>query len=67
VIGPRASDAPFAAEVAIDTGVAGIHDAGIAYRLDDVPLPVPQLVAGPTAAVVALQAVATALRSNRKA
>jgi formylmethanofuran dehydrogenase subunit B len=64
VIGPRASDAPFATEVAIDTGVAGIHEAGIAYRLDDVPLPVPQIVAGPSSAVAVLQAVATALRST---
>jgi formylmethanofuran dehydrogenase subunit B len=64
VIGPRASDAPFATEVAIDTGVAGIHEAGIGYRLDDVPLPVPQIVAGPISAVAALQAVAAALRST---
>jgi formylmethanofuran dehydrogenase subunit B len=64
VIGPRANDAPFATDVAIDTGVAGIHEAGIAYRLDDVPLPVPEIVAGPSSTVAALQAVATALRSN---
>jgi formylmethanofuran dehydrogenase subunit B len=64
IIGPRASDAPFATEVAIDTGVAGIHEAGIGYRLDDVPLPVPQIVAGPISAVAALQAVAAALRST---
>jgi formylmethanofuran dehydrogenase subunit B len=37
VVGPRASEAPFAAKVAIDTGVAGIHEAGIAYRMDEVP------------------------------
>ena len=39
VIGPRASEAPFAVRVAIDTGVAGIHEAGTAYRMDEVPLP----------------------------
>jgi formylmethanofuran dehydrogenase subunit B len=39
VIGPRASAAPFPADVTIDTGVAGIHEAGIAYRMDDIPLP----------------------------
>src|SRR5207237_9550403 len=39
VIGPRASEAPFATRVAIDTGVAGIHEAGTAYRMDEVALP----------------------------
>jgi formylmethanofuran dehydrogenase subunit B len=37
-IGPRASAATFAPRVAIDTGVAGIHEGGIAYRMDEVPL-----------------------------
>jgi formylmethanofuran dehydrogenase subunit B len=39
VIGPRASEAAFSARIAIDTGVAGIHEGGTAYRMDDVPLP----------------------------
>ncbi|MBA3345021.1 MAG: hypothetical protein H0T44_06925 [Gemmatimonadales bacterium] len=39
VIGPRASEAPLTARVAIDTGVAGIHEGGTAYRMDEVPLP----------------------------
>jgi formylmethanofuran dehydrogenase subunit B len=39
VIGPRASEASFPARIAIDTGVAGIHEGGTAYRMDDVPLP----------------------------
>jgi len=39
VVGPRASEAPFPARVAIDTGVAGIHEGGTAYRMDDLPLP----------------------------
>jgi formylmethanofuran dehydrogenase subunit B len=38
VIGPRASEAPFGPRVAIDTGVAGIHEGGTAYRADEVPL-----------------------------
>lgn len=38
-IGPRASAATFAPAVAIDTGVAGIHEGGTAFRMDDVPLP----------------------------
>ncbi len=37
-IGPRASQASFTPRVAIDTGVAGIHEAGTAYRMDEVPL-----------------------------
>jgi formylmethanofuran dehydrogenase subunit B len=39
VIGPAASAAPFDAAVSIDTGVAGIHESGTAFRMDDVPLP----------------------------
>ena len=35
---PRASQAPFPTRVAIDTGVAGIHEGGTAYRMDEVPL-----------------------------
>ena len=38
VIGPRASEASFKPRVAIDTGVAGIHEGGTAYRMDEVPL-----------------------------
>lgn len=38
-IGPRASASPLGCEVVLDTAIAGIHEAGTAYRLDDVPLP----------------------------
>jgi formylmethanofuran dehydrogenase subunit B len=38
-IGPRASAAAFTPVVAVDTGVAGIHEGGTAFRMDDVPLP----------------------------
>jgi formylmethanofuran dehydrogenase subunit B len=38
VIGPRASQARFTTRVAIDTGVAGIHEEGTGYRMDEVPL-----------------------------
>src|SRR6266567_3229745 len=38
-IGPRASAASFEPAVAVDTGVAGIHEGGTAFRMDDVPLP----------------------------
>ena len=64
VIGPRASEAPFPAEVAIDTGVAGIHEAGIAYRMDDVPLPAPQVVSGPLATLAVLRAVTEAMMAG---
>jgi formylmethanofuran dehydrogenase subunit B len=50
VVGPRASEAPFPTRVAVDTGVAGIHEGGTAYRMDDVPLPLrPPLTAERTA------------------
>ncbi len=61
VIGPRASEAPFPTDVAIDTGVAGIHEAGIAYRMDEVPLPVPALLPGPPPTRTILRAVAAAV------
>jgi formylmethanofuran dehydrogenase subunit B len=48
VIGPRASDSALStASVMIDTGVVGIHEAGTALRMDDVPLPLRVSVAGP--------------------
>lgn len=50
VIGPWASRAEPAAEVAIDTGVAGIHEGGMAFRMDDIPLPLRASVPGPSSA-----------------
>jgi formylmethanofuran dehydrogenase subunit B len=61
VVGPHASDAPFAPAVAIDTGVAGIHEGGVAYRLDDVPLPLTPVVDGARTAVMTITALAEAL------
>jgi formylmethanofuran dehydrogenase subunit B len=46
VVGPRASEHG-AAHVAIDTGIAGIHHAGTALRMDDVPLRLRQVIDGP--------------------
>jgi formylmethanofuran dehydrogenase subunit B len=65
VIGPRATDGlPARSEVAIDTGVPGIHETGTAVRMDDVPLPLRAALGGPPAAadIVArlVQAVAGA-------
>jgi formylmethanofuran dehydrogenase subunit B len=58
LVGPRASEAPFAARVAIDTSVAGIHEAGLGYRMDEVPLPLRAAVPGPRAAAETLRELA---------
>jgi formylmethanofuran dehydrogenase subunit B len=50
VIGPWASQTEPAAEIAIDTGVAGIHENGMAFRMDDIPLPLRASVPGPSSA-----------------
>ena len=51
LIGPRASQARRAgSRIAIDTAIAGIHEAGTAIRMDDVPLPLRVSVSGPPAA-----------------
>lgn len=47
VIGPGATGTAPAEAIAIDTGRAGIHEAGTAFRLDDVPLPLTALLPGP--------------------
>jgi len=52
IVGPRASDSPFAAAVAIDTGIAGIHDGGSVVRADDIPLPLTAPLAGRVPATV---------------
>src|SRR5439155_287468 len=58
-IGPRVSAASFQPAVAVDTGVAGIHEGGTAFRMDDVPLPLRPVLTGPPT-------TAGALRSLRK-
>ena len=48
VVGPAASDGPLAkGRVAIDTARAGVHEAGTALRLDEVPLPLRAFLDGP--------------------
>ena len=61
VVGPRASAAPFPAHVAIDTGIAGIHEAGVGYRMDDIPLPLQAPVPGPRSAGETLEQLAARL------
>jgi formylmethanofuran dehydrogenase subunit B len=62
VIGPRASEAPFPSRVAIDTGVAGIHEGGTAYRMDEVPLPLRPPLGGARSAADTLAALLGVLR-----
>ena len=67
VIGPRASSAArMRPRVAIDTGRAGVHDAGTALRLDDVPLPVQAIIPGPPAAAAVVKALIGAVVTRRK-
>jgi formylmethanofuran dehydrogenase subunit B len=61
VVGPRASDGAIPARVALDTGVAGIHEAGLGYRMDDIPLPLRAVVAGPRSATETLERLAARL------
>ena len=56
-IGPRASMAPFQPGVALDTGAAGIHEGGTAFRMDDVPLPLRPSLEGARAALTTVRAL----------
>ena len=58
VIGPGASRAPFPPTVAVDTGVAGIHEGGTAFRMDGVSLPLRPALPGPRRAVDLLMMLA---------
>lgn len=62
VIGPRASGT--GARVAIDTGVAGIHEAGTAYRMDEVPLPLTPPLPGVRGAAETLARLLDAVRAR---
>jgi formylmethanofuran dehydrogenase subunit B len=67
VVGPRASESPLAGGVAvIDTAVAGIHEAGTALRMDDVPLPLRAAVSGPPSALDVIRALRARLPSVRR-
>lgn len=63
-VGPRASQASFPTRVAIDTGVAGIHESGMAYRMDEVPLPLRPPLDHPRSAADTLDALTTAVRAH---
>lgn len=62
VVGPRASVTPLAgARAVVDTGTPGIHDEGIALRMDDVPLPLRRVVDGPPEAAATIRALGARL------
>lgn len=66
VIGPGASTVT-GARVAIDTGIAGIHEPGTGYRMDDVPLPLSPVLESPRAAAETLGLLLDALRRRATA
>ncbi len=59
--GPGVSQSKPGAQVAIDTGKGGIHEAGTAYRMDDVPLPLTVTIPGVRGAGETLTALYTRL------
>jgi len=66
VVGPAASTVTLGtSSVVIDTGVAGIHDGGTAFRTDDVPLPLRAPLSGRIAAVDVLRALTSSLLEHR--
>jgi formylmethanofuran dehydrogenase subunit B len=70
VIGPGASDSVLSAGeagIVIDTGIAGIHDGGMALRMDDVPLPLRPTLAGPPDTADVVRALGALLPSRREA
>lgn len=62
VVGPRASASGLATHGYVDTGVAGIHEAGTALRMDDVPLPLTAVLDGPARAAEVVQALIDRVR-----
>jgi formylmethanofuran dehydrogenase subunit B len=63
-VGPRVSQASFPTRVAIDTGVAGIHESGMAYRMDEVPLPLRPPLSHQRSAADTLNALTNAVRTH---
>lgn len=64
VIGPRASESTLSAQIRIDTGVAGIHESGMALRLDDIPLPVRAVLPTPRDTASLLEALGSAIAAQ---
>jgi formylmethanofuran dehydrogenase subunit B len=66
IIGPGASTVT-GTRVAIDTGIAGIHERGTGYRMDDVPLPLSPVLESPRPAAETLGLLLGALRRRAAA
>jgi formylmethanofuran dehydrogenase subunit B len=67
ILGPRASVGAVAdRHVAIDTGMAGIHEGGTALRMDDVPLPLRPSAPGPPPARDTAAALLARIRFHLK-
>lgn len=64
VIGPRASESALDASIRIDTGVAGIHESGFAFRTDELPLPLRALLPTPRDTASLLRALGTAIAAQ---
>jgi formylmethanofuran dehydrogenase subunit B len=62
IIGPRASQSVFSPAVAIDTGIAGIHEGGTGYRMDEVPLSLRPPLAATRSTVDVLEALGRVIR-----
>jgi len=63
-IGPRASESTIDARIRIDTGVASIHESGIAFRTDDVPLPLRAVLPTPRDTASLLKALGAAIAAK---
>ncbi len=64
LVGPRASESSLDAGIRVDTGVAGIHESGIAFRTDDLPLPLRALLPTPRDTASVLKALGTAIAAQ---
>jgi formylmethanofuran dehydrogenase subunit B len=63
-IGPRVSEVSPGYHIAVDTGIAGIHEEGTAYRMDEVPIPLRLAFSGPPSAREVLQALNARVLAN---
>jgi len=64
LIGPRASESSIGAGVRIDTGIASIHESGMAFRADDLPIPLRALLPTPRDTASLLQALGAAIAAQ---
>ncbi|MEP7066423.1 MAG: hypothetical protein ABI889_10350 [Gemmatimonadota bacterium] len=64
VIGPRASESTMNASIRVDTGVASIHESGMAFRTDDVPLPLHAVLPTPRDTASLLKALGSAIAAK---